>query len=122
VRKSRLGFFRLLPARQLPVPKQQIYASSVRYKRRRTEVPPWFTNSRVELKQKIDPNDNFPLVDVTRVHQSINVIEAGLITVNLPTAGVEYQLPFGGTKESSYGMREQGPQASTFTANCARST
>jgi aldehyde dehydrogenase (NAD+) len=52
--------------------------------------------------------------DVTRVHQFINGIEAGLITVNLPTAGVEYQLPFGGTKESSFGMREQGPAALDF--------
>ncbi len=52
--------------------------------------------------------------DLTRVHEFINRIEAGLITVNLPTAGVEYQLPFGGTKESSYGMREQGPQALDF--------
>lgn len=52
--------------------------------------------------------------DLTRVHKFINRIEAGLITVNLPTAGVEYQLPFGGTKESSYGMREQGPQALDF--------
>lgn len=52
--------------------------------------------------------------DLTRVHQFINNIEAGLITVNLPTAGVEYQLPFGGTKESSFGMREQGPQAIDF--------
>lgn len=52
--------------------------------------------------------------NLTRVHQFINRIEAGLITVNLPTAGVEYQLPFGGTKASSYGMREQGPQALDF--------
>jgi aldehyde dehydrogenase (NAD+) len=52
--------------------------------------------------------------DLTRVHQFINRIEAGLITVNLPTAGVEYQLPFGGTKESSFGMREQGPVALDF--------
>jgi aldehyde dehydrogenase (NAD+) len=52
--------------------------------------------------------------DLTRVHKFINGIEAGLITVNLPTAGVEYQLPFGGTKESSFGMREQGPQALEF--------
>jgi len=52
--------------------------------------------------------------DLTRVHQFIERIEAGLITVNLPTAGVEYQLPFGGTKESSYGMREQGPEAIDF--------
>ncbi|MFZ0959318.1 MAG: aldehyde dehydrogenase family protein [Terriglobia bacterium] len=52
--------------------------------------------------------------DLTRVHQFINRVEAGLITVNLPTAGVEYQLPFGGTKESSFGMREQGPAALDF--------
>jgi acyl-CoA reductase-like NAD-dependent aldehyde dehydrogenase len=52
--------------------------------------------------------------DLTRVHQFINRIDAGLITVNLPTAGVEYQLPFGGTKESSFGMREQGPLALDF--------
>jgi aldehyde dehydrogenase (NAD+) len=52
--------------------------------------------------------------DLARVHQFVNRIEAGLITVNLPTAGVEYQLPFGGTKESSFGMREQGPLALDF--------
>ncbi len=52
--------------------------------------------------------------DLTRVHQFVQGIEAGLITVNLPTAGVEYQLPFGGTKESSFGMREQGPLALDF--------
>jgi alpha-ketoglutaric semialdehyde dehydrogenase len=52
--------------------------------------------------------------DMSRVHQFVNRIEAGLITVNLPTAGVEYQLPFGGTKESSFGMREQGPIALDF--------
>ena len=52
--------------------------------------------------------------DMARVHQFVNRIEAGLITVNLPTAGVEYQLPFGGTKESSFGMREQGPLALDF--------
>ena len=52
--------------------------------------------------------------DLTRVHQFISRIEAELITVNLPTAGVEYQLPFGGTKESSFGMREQGPLALDF--------
>src|SRR5207244_3231084 len=39
--------------------------------------------------------------DLTRVHQFINRIEAGLITVNLPTAGVEYQLPFGGDRKST---------------------
>jgi alpha-ketoglutaric semialdehyde dehydrogenase len=52
--------------------------------------------------------------NLSRVHQFVNRIEAGLITVNLPTAGVEYQLPFGGTKESSVGMREQGQLALDF--------
>jgi aldehyde dehydrogenase (NAD+) len=56
--------------------------------------------------------------DLTRVHQFINGIQAGLITINLPTAGVEYQLPFGGTKESSFGMREQGPLALDFYTEC----
>ena len=40
--------------------------------------------------------------------------QAGLLTVNLPSAGVEYQLPFGGTKESSFGPKEQGPAALDF--------
>jgi alpha-ketoglutaric semialdehyde dehydrogenase len=44
----------------------------------------------------------------------IREIEAGLITVNLPSAGVEYQLPFGGVKESSTGLREQGSVAVDF--------
>lgn len=44
----------------------------------------------------------------------INRVEAGLIMVNLPSAGVEYQVPFGGSKESSMGMREQGAVAVDF--------
>jgi alpha-ketoglutaric semialdehyde dehydrogenase len=52
--------------------------------------------------------------DLARVYQFIEGIEAGIISVNLPTSGIEYQLPFGGTKESSFGMREQGPQALDF--------
>ena len=52
--------------------------------------------------------------NASAIQKFTNQIEAGLITVNLPTAGVEYQLPFGGTKESSFGMREQGPLALDF--------
>ena len=52
--------------------------------------------------------------NVSRIFDYINQIEAGLITVNLPSAGVEYQLPFGGTKESSFGPKEQGPAALDF--------
>lgn len=52
--------------------------------------------------------------DVSRIFEYVNRIEAGLITVNLPSAGVEYQLPFGGSKESSFGPKEQGPVALEF--------
>jgi len=44
----------------------------------------------------------------------INRIDAGLVMVNLPSAGVEYHVPFGGTKASSMGMREQGSVAIDF--------
>ena len=40
--------------------------------------------------------------------------EAGLVAVNLPTAGVDYHVPFGGRKASSYGPREQGRYAAEF--------
>jgi alpha-ketoglutaric semialdehyde dehydrogenase len=36
------------------------------------------------------------------------------VMVNLPSAGVEYHVPFGGSKGSSLGMREQGPVATDF--------
>ena len=49
----------------------------------------------------------------------IREIEAGLITVNLPSAGVEYQLPFGGVKDSSTGYREQGSVAIDFYSELA---
>ena len=40
--------------------------------------------------------------------------EAGLTMVNLPTAGLDYHVPFGGRKASSYGPREQGSYAAEF--------
>jgi len=52
--------------------------------------------------------------NVSRMFEYIYGIEAGLVTVNLPSAGVEYQLPFGGTKDSSFGPKEQGPAALEF--------
>ena len=39
---------------------------------------------------------------------------AGMVMVNLPTAGVDYHVPFGGRKGSSYGPREQGRYAAEF--------
>ena len=40
--------------------------------------------------------------------------QAGMTMVNLPTAGVDYHVPFGGRKGSSYGSREQGRYAAEF--------
>jgi len=40
--------------------------------------------------------------------------EAGMVMVNLPTAGVDPHVPFGGRKGSSYGPREQGSLAREF--------
>ena len=40
--------------------------------------------------------------------------QAGMVMVNLPTAGVDFHVPFGGRKGSSYGPREQGRYASEF--------
>lgn len=51
---------------------------------------------------------------LSSAYEFINRIEAGLVMVNLPSAGVEYHVPFGGSKESSFGMREQGPVAVDF--------
>ena len=39
---------------------------------------------------------------------------AGMVMVNLPTAGVDYHVPFGGRRGSSYGPREQGSYARDF--------
>lgn len=46
-------------------------------------------------------------------HFRLNV-KSGLAMVNLPTAGLDYHVPFGGTKGSSFGPREQGSYAADF--------
>jgi acyl-CoA reductase-like NAD-dependent aldehyde dehydrogenase len=46
-------------------------------------------------------------------HFRLNV-KSGLAMINLPTAGLDYHVPFGGTKSSSYGPREQGSYAADF--------
>jgi len=40
--------------------------------------------------------------------------KVGMVMVNVPTAGVDYHVPFGGRKASSYGPREQGRHAAEF--------
>ena len=41
-------------------------------------------------------------------------VRTGCVTVNLPTAGTDYHVPFGGRGDSSYGSREQGSYAAEF--------
>ena len=41
-------------------------------------------------------------------------VDTGMVRVNQSTAGVDLHAPFGGCKASSYGMREQGPDATDF--------
>lgn len=41
-------------------------------------------------------------------------MRAGCLMVNLPTAGTDYHVPFGGRGASSYGPREQGQYAAEF--------
>jgi alpha-ketoglutaric semialdehyde dehydrogenase len=51
---------------------------------------------------------------LSAAYEFLHRVEAGLVMVNLPSAGVEYHVPFGGSKGSSMGMREQGPVAVDF--------
>lgn len=41
-------------------------------------------------------------------------VQAGMVMINAATAGVDYHVPFGGRKHSSYGPREQGSHAREF--------
>jgi aldehyde dehydrogenase (NAD+) len=41
-------------------------------------------------------------------------LQTGMVKINAPTAGVDFHAPFGGDKDSSYGMREQGKAALDF--------
>jgi len=52
--------------------------------------------------------------DVNRVFRFIDSIEAGIVHINSGTPGGEAQLPFGGTKATGVGPREQGTSAVEF--------
>jgi alpha-ketoglutaric semialdehyde dehydrogenase len=52
--------------------------------------------------------------DLGRAIRFANEIRAGVVKVNQESAGLEYQAPFGGTKGSSSGSREQGKVAREF--------
>ena len=52
--------------------------------------------------------------DLGKAFRFASEIRAGVVKVNQESAGLEYQVPFGGTKESSSGSREQGKAAREF--------
>jgi aldehyde dehydrogenase (NAD+) len=49
--------------------------------------------------------------DLDRVLALLDEVDSGLVKVNAPTTGVDFYLPFGGEKDSSFGPREQGKAA-----------
>ncbi|WP_156911864.1 aldehyde dehydrogenase family protein [Salibacterium aidingense] len=60
--------------------------------------------------------------NLSEAHRFLEETNAGMVRVNQETAGVEYQAPFGGMKESSSHTREQGQAALSFyseTKTCA---
>jgi acyl-CoA reductase-like NAD-dependent aldehyde dehydrogenase len=52
--------------------------------------------------------------DLDRALDICGRLDTGIVRVNAPTSGVDFWAPFGGTKNSSYGTREQGKAASEF--------
>ena len=56
------------------------------------------------------------VINTSLRHSSVftEQIQTGCAMVNLPTAGTDYHVPFGGRKESSFGPREQGQYAKEF--------
>ena len=52
--------------------------------------------------------------DLARATHFRRNARAGCVMVNLPTAGTDYHVPFGGRGASSYGPREQGRYAEEF--------
>jgi aldehyde dehydrogenase (NAD+) len=52
--------------------------------------------------------------DLARATHFRRHARTGCVMVNLPTAGTDYHVPFGGRGDSSYGPREQGQYAKEF--------
>ncbi len=52
--------------------------------------------------------------DLDQLLATAAALDTGLIKINAPTTGVDFYAPFGGEKDSSYGPREQGPDALAF--------
>lgn len=52
--------------------------------------------------------------NLARAHDFRRRVKTGVVAINLPTAGTDYHVPFGGRGDSSYGSREQGQSAVEF--------
>ncbi|MER8041569.1 aldehyde dehydrogenase family protein [Streptomyces sp. NPDC094032] len=52
--------------------------------------------------------------DLTTALQGLDQLDTGMVRVNAPSTGVDFHLPFGGAKSSSFGPREQGEAALDF--------
>jgi len=53
--------------------------------------------------------------NLTSAHRFIREVDTGMVHVNRPTVGAEAHLPFGGAKDSAYGIAELGASADFFT-------
>ncbi|GAA0595234.1 aldehyde dehydrogenase family protein [Streptomyces crystallinus] len=75
-----------------------------------------------DLAHAVRITNSVPYGLVTSVHTAdldaalhgCDRLDTGMIRVNAPSTGVDFHLPFGGTKESSHGPREQGRAALDF--------
>ncbi|MGW7414241.1 aldehyde dehydrogenase family protein [Streptomyces sp. NPDC054863] len=74
------------------------------------------------LDQAVRMTNSVPYGLVTSVHtgdldaalHGLDGLDTGMIRLNAPSTGVDFHLPFGGTKSSSHGPREQGRSALDF--------
>ena len=83
-----------------------------------SEVPPHLINGRWiggdHASENRNPPDQSDLIGLHAARAFCRWARAGLMMTNLPTAGVDHPVPFGGTRGRSFMPREQGPQAVEF--------
>ncbi|GHF34021.1 aldehyde dehydrogenase [Streptomyces morookaense] len=78
-----------------------------------------------DLAEAVRIGNSVPYGLVTSVHTTdldtalhgLDHLDTGMIRINAPTTGVDFHLPFGGTKSSGHGPREQGRAALEFYAS-----
>ncbi|MET9674552.1 aldehyde dehydrogenase family protein [Streptomyces sp. NPDC006482] len=75
-----------------------------------------------DLAHAVRITNSVPYGLVTSVHTAdlntalngLDLLDTGMIRINAPSSGVDFHLPFGGSKASSHGPREQGRAALEF--------